>query len=73
MSEKRSRKRAARIQSDPLEFALCPRLVAARPQLMPELAAEGPWTREAMRAFIAGQPRNRAVIACGAAPAAPAQ
>ena len=59
MSEKRSRKRAARIQSDPLEYSrFARRLLAARPQLMPELAAEGPWTREAMRAFIAGQPQE---------------
>src|SRR3990172_8428289 len=59
MSEKRSRKRAARIQIDPLEYSrFARRLLAAQPQLAPELAAEGPWTREAMRTFLAGQPQE---------------
>ena len=59
MSEKRSRKRAAQIQSDPLKYSrFAQRLLAAQPQLMSEVAAEGPWTREAMRAFIARQPQE---------------
>ena len=59
MSEKRSPKRADRIQSDPIEYSrFAQRLLAAQPQLTPELAAQGPWTREAMRAFIAGQPQE---------------
>ncbi len=59
MSEKLSRKHAARIQGDPLQYSrFAQRLLAAQPQLMSELAAEGPWTREAMRAFIARQPQD---------------
>ena len=33
------------------------RLLAARPELQPELAAETAWTHEAMRSFLAAQPQ----------------
>ena len=59
MSQEQSRKRAARIPSDPLKHSrFARRLLTAQPQLKCEIAAEGPWTREAMRDFIAGQPQE---------------
>jgi len=54
-----SRKRATRTPIDPLSHSrFAQRLLTAQPQLKAEFAAEGPWTREAMRAFVAGQPQQ---------------
>ena len=54
-----NRKRAPPIPSDPLKYSrFARRLLTAQPQLKYELAAEGPWTREAMRDFVAGQPQE---------------
>ncbi len=54
-----NRKRAARTPSDPLQHSrFARRLLTAQPQLKAEFAAEGPWTREAMFAFVAGRPQQ---------------
>jgi len=59
MSQERSRNRAAQIPSDPLKHSrFARRLLTAQPQLKCELAADGPWIREAMRDFVAGQPQE---------------
>jgi glutamate-ammonia-ligase adenylyltransferase len=56
MSEKRRLQRPDRISTDPIAYSRFARgLLTASPELKSELAADKPWTREAMRAFVAGQ------------------
>jgi len=61
MNPTRSRKRVTRFQCDRPQFPstysrFARQLLDAQPQLRAELDAPGPWTREAMRDFVAAQP-----------------